>query len=833
MRHSVKKITAGAVLLFAFLAGSPPAVCAQTASASQSEELFLVAQNAYDDGFYDVAIRYLEQFVRAYPEHRRRIQARLLLGQCYFYKNQYLKAFEIFQKLEGADELQDAVFYWLGETYFKASDFRKAKSYYLKVIEDHPDSLYKPQALYSLGWTLFEEGKFEEARTHFQQLADTYPDHELTEDVVFKLGEIAQNLDENEEAVAYFQRHLYQFPDSQKKAEAHFYLAENYYFLDDYLRAVTFYAKAADLAEEPRIQFISTVSMAWSYLKLEKHDLARKYFEKAAELAERHEFNAGDVYFGLASLYTQTQQWDEAYQIYSRLIRDYSDTPRINEAYLGKATIDYLRGNFKEAVAQYRALIGRYEEKGPIDETLQKAYYGLAWTHLKSGDPAAAIESFKTIMDRSDSKIVKASALTQIGDAYQEMNNYQKALEIYDQILKRYPDSLYTDYAQFRQGIALLRMNQFQAASLSFQALEANFPNSKYAEEVPYYLGLTSFKREQWPQAVQHLLKFLEINDRSDPLVPEARYLLGLSYFNNNDFEKAAEAFTRIQRLHPDKEPMYSLAGLNIAKSLYQQKKIKEALQAFKDLDQKYPESEVAQEALLWLGDHHFEEGDYQSALSYYQDFIRRFPGSKKTPAVHFELGQTFQVLEQFDRALESYRRIGEADDPKLYAKAQLAVADIFSRDQDATAAIENYQAIIDKVPDFQRDAYSKIADIYQDRREYQRAVENYQKALETPRGSSKLTDAELRFRIADTYEVLAKKEKAVEQYLMIPYLHPGEGEWITRAYLRIARIFEEQEDWDEALLTYQKIAALETDEAKYAQERIDWIKQNIENKKR
>src|SRR5438128_1195285 len=76
-------------------------VYAQSPAAPAAEEtdLFLVAQKAFDDGFYDVAMRYIDEFVKKYPQSQKQVEARLLLGQCYFFKSQYLKAFDIFQSL--------------------------------------------------------------------------------------------------------------------------------------------------------------------------------------------------------------------------------------------------------------------------------------------------------------------------------------------------------------------------------------------------------------------------------------------------------------------------------------------------------------------------------------------------------------------------------------------------------------------------------------------------------------------------------------------------------------------------------------------------------------
>ena len=94
---------------------------------SNEGELFLVAQKAFEDGFYDVAMRYVNQLFEEYPQTEKHIQAKLLLGQCYFFKSQYLKAYDTFQDLLQFSEFKDATLFWLGETYLKGSDYKKAE----------------------------------------------------------------------------------------------------------------------------------------------------------------------------------------------------------------------------------------------------------------------------------------------------------------------------------------------------------------------------------------------------------------------------------------------------------------------------------------------------------------------------------------------------------------------------------------------------------------------------------------------------------------------------------------------------------------------------------
>ena len=157
--------------------------------ADEESELFLVAQRAFEDGFYDVSIRYIEDFQSKFPQSERAIQARLLLGQCYFFKNQYLKAFELFQKLTPATEYKDAVLFWLGETYLKTSDYAKAEEQYQQLIRIYPESSYVPQAYYSWAWVYFEQKKFSDAQEIYEEFIQKFPRHELAEDAHLKIAE--------------------------------------------------------------------------------------------------------------------------------------------------------------------------------------------------------------------------------------------------------------------------------------------------------------------------------------------------------------------------------------------------------------------------------------------------------------------------------------------------------------------------------------------------------------------------------------------------------------------------------------------------------------------
>ncbi len=800
----------------------------QSFAGDEETELFLIAQNAFNDGFYDVAIRYTSQFLDHYPQSTKYVQANLLLGQCYFFKNQYLKAFEIFQRLEQFSEAKDATLFWLGETYLKGSDYASAQKYYQQVIDLFPYSIYAPQAYYSLGWSYFDQKNHEKALDVFLQFTVKFPAHDLAEDSLFKMAECEYHLRSYQNVISRFADILAKFPRSRRKDQAYFYTAESYFYLDDFPKAVENYIKTTQFSTDANVILAAKISIGWCYFKLKDFENSKKFFDDAQAFSQEKNIPSDDIDLGRASLWVEMTDYPKALEAYDHLITTFPDSTRVAEAYLGKANALYQLKNYPEATTYYQKVIDTFSQNPMSQEIVEKAKFGLAWTYLKNNSTAQAIEIFQNIAGQTQNVSSKISALVQTGDTFQDINELEKALETYDKILRDSPDSFYADYVQYRQGIALLKLNRFEAAILSFQTLNKNFPNSKYLPDTTYYLGLTYFRKGDWAAAQEQLTQFAANLPANSEFAGDAQYILGLCLFNSQDFDGASKIFQKIIKNYPQETTLVSNCEMNIAKCLYHLGDAKEAVKRFKIIVYKYPKTDAEMEALLWLGDFYLQSSDFNNTVSYYQQLIENFPSSERINVAHFGLGQAYQEQGALDKAIYEYKLIGEAFDHELYTKAQLSIADILTRDIDPDVAIETYRKITASAPEFSRDAQLKIAEAYKKNYEYENSLKAFDEALKSSQGASKITSAEVQFLIADTYETTKKFKEAVDAYLKIPYLYPQETPWAIKAYLRSARIFEKEDDWENAKSAYTKIISYKTDEAKFAQERLEWIGANI-----
>lgn len=805
---------------------TPPNSIALSQQNSQEEELFFISQKAFDDGFYDVAIRYIEQFLQKFPSTKYYSKAHLLYGQCYFYKNQYLKAFDIFQSLLNEPSLQDATLYWMGETYFKGSDYRQAQAYYKKIIKNHPESEYIPQAYYSLGWSFFEQGNYENAIIYFHNIIDKFSTHTLSEDALFKIGESYLSTSQYTNSINTFEQYIRQYPKFEQLPNAFFYLAESYYYNNNFLEANTYYAKASEHSRNPHISYMSEIGMGWIYLKLQKFSLAERHFYEAGILARKNNFSIEEILLGEGSLYTEIEQYTQAIKKYDEFLNLFPKNPRILDAMLGKANALYLLQKYDDSIKAYKNIINNTKDQ-PSSDIIQKIYYGIAWSYLKQGKFNDAIQAFKIIVDQTDNAVVKASALSQIGDAYQEAEKLTQALSIYDKILNEYAESLYADYAQFQQGITLLKLDRTESAKSSFQSLKSNFPNSNYLNEVDYYLGFAHFQNQEWTESIHYVESFLKNTNQKKSFSTQATYILALAYFHQTNYKKSLKLFKKVVNETLTQPSIQQTAEIFIGKSLFQLNRNNEAIKHFRQICQLYPSTEAHQDALLWLGSYHLEQFDFENAILFYNTFIEKFSDNDKVNIAYYELGQAYQAEGAFDKALNIFKNVLPTADPEIFAKSQLSIADIFAKKIGSQKALDTYRKISNEVPSYRRDALIKIAKIYEEGDSPKKAITIYQEALNSKQLLSEISNEELYFAIADNYELLNNKDKAIEEYLRIPYLTGEKTIWAIKSYLRIARIFEDNESWDQAEKTYEKIFNLNVEESKYAEERIEWINNN------
>jgi len=815
------------VLVFPAACGVPPAAgTAFAQEGAKEEEAFFVAKKAFQDGFYDVSLGLLERFLKSYPSSAKAADADLLIGQCYFHQNRFLDALEKFESLlkePNAKNIQDAVLYWIAEVHFKGNNFSRAAEYYKKIIDEIPSSAYAVSAYYSLGWCQFQEAKFAEALKYFKAVEEKFSQESLAQDSSFKIIQCLYNLKEYAALKDKARSYLKQYSkDTAKVPYLYFYLAEADYYLNNFNEAIDEYSKVVVAKGDEKIQGLSNLGITWAYLRLKQFKQAQDVL--SAINPEALEKSSRDVLLlAKAMLSLETKQLTEAKSVYEELANTTQDPLVLIQAHLGKAEVLYTMAEYKESISMYKKALEKLPESA-TQELIDKVHYGLAWAYLKEGEFKSAIEEFQKIAKQSPDKVVKIAALCQIGDTYQDSGDYVKAVEQYDVILKEYPDSFYSDYVQYQVGLTFLKDSRYDGAILAFQKLKNNYPNSKLVDDATYALGLAYFQREDYATSKEIFEKFQqEFKDSS--LRSQGIYLLGTSLYNMGTYAGAIEVFKEIVRSYSQDVELCQKAEYEIADCYYQMGNEKEAMARFTALRSKYPDSTLTVEVMWWLGEYYYRQKDFNLARRYFSSLIQDFPKSSLLPDAYYALGSINEEESVYDEAVKNFEKVMEFGKSDLAGTAAIAIADIYTKQQKLDLALGTYKRAVRDNANLAGLIYPKIGDIFFKMNDYDSALDYYRKSMDTVPVKEM---SSIQFKIAEVLQAQKKPQEAIEAYLKVTYLYAENSDLVVKSFLRVAAIFEDAENFKEALNVYKKIASMDVQEAKYAQERMDWIRAHV-----
>lgn len=796
------------------------------ADSDKEEESLFVAKKAFEDGFYEVSLGLLERFLKNYPGSKKAAEVRLLIGQCYFQQNKFFEALTKFEELLNSAEskdIRDAIVYWIAEVHFRGNNFSKAVIFYKKIIDEFPDSKYAPAAYYSLGWCLFQEKSFKEAYVYFKVVEEKYPKESFAQDANFKIIECLYNVKDYALLKENIKKYLKAYSkDQAKQAYLYYYMAEADYYLDDFNEAIESYNKVLSYTPDEKIKALSRLGIGWSYLKLKRYKEAGDIF--AAVKLDNLEKSSKDVLLlGKAILATEEKKFKEAGGLYNELLGLTQDPSVIAQAYLGKAESMYNAADYSGSAETYKEALEKIAPSTP-GELVDKLHYGLAWAYLKEGEFKGAIEEFQKVAKQSEDKIIKVSAMCQIGDAYQNEGEFDPAIQTYDKILKEYPDSLYGDYVQYQLGISMLKSSNYNGAILAFQSLKRNFPNSKLLDDAAYAMGLSYFQMEDYNLSRDILEKF-QAEYRDSYLKPQAMYLLATSFYNLGKYNEAIEAFKNIIRQYGSDSELVQKAEYEIADCYYQLGDEKEAMSRFKALRSKYPDSGLTPEVIWWLGEYYYRHNDLSLARRYFASLIQDFPKSSLVPNAYYILGSISEAEADYNTAVDNFKKVTELGKSDITGTAAIAMADVYIKQNKLDLALVTYERVLADYANLASLIYPKLADIYNRLGNYSEAIEYYTRSLDVVPVKDMST---IQFKIAELKESQGKPDEAIEEYTKVSYLYSENSELSVKSLLRIAQIYEGKDDFKEAVKIYDKVISLGAEEAKYAKERVDWIKKNI-----
>jgi len=749
---------------------------------------FILAKKYFNGGSYDLAASNLEIFLKDYPDTIHAYEAHILIGRCYYYRDDYERSIYEFAAVMNShsEEFLDEAMYWTGEIYMKTQDPKKALEFYQKIIDDYPGSRYMPYAIYSRAWALKSLGFTEEALISFRSVAADYPFERVAIDSLFRAGECEYLMSRYPQAQKEFEGFTEKFPVSDKTADAYYLKGETEFYQENYKDAIASFERALSIAPSAKWAGLALYRKALALFEEGDNRVSIENFKKCADIGG-DKFLTGLALLGIENNFESLSLKEDAINACDNIAAIYAagGMERIAaEALYRKTKLLYGMKSYVNAMSTAKEAVSKFAGGAYLD----RFRYELGWIYLGLGSPDEALIEFLRVQEESTDVDLTAGAISKIGDINFDKREYHKALDNYETVLKKYPESSWAGHAQHQIGNIWFAEANYDRSALAYQSVLVNFPDASINEDV-----------------------FLK---------------LGIAYFKTGDFERASAEFDKLIKLLPDNKSDAALrARFFMGSSLYYTGEYEKALGLFKETADKSKDEELVQMARYQTAWCYYNTGKEAEAITEFTSYLRDYPGGAFIPDVIFWFGEYYGSKKRYDKAKEYYGVIADNYAASGIAEEALyQLAGIYYEEgapEDAKARLEEL-ALNFPESGYAKRAYKKIASMRKGVKDYDGAVSYLTKALD---GENNDANAQTQYEIAECFEEKGDISRASEEYLKVSSLYSKGVFWSVRATLKCAKLFERAEKFDEARQLYEKLSGMDVAESAFAKQRLELIK--------
>ncbi|HEX7035146.1 MAG TPA: tetratricopeptide repeat protein [Pseudomonadales bacterium] len=636
----------------------------------QDEILYQLAR-AYDlTGDTDRVLRYLDRLIDEHPDSRYRVEARFRRGEIAFSAGRYAAAEADYAFVaaqgRGTPYWQNAT-YMEGWSRFKRSNLDGALDSFFAVIA----SLLPPGTDATLPTTERELlndtlrvvtlalGYLDGAVTLAERMsARGRPDWQYL--AYQALADYYQERERFLDSVAVWETFVRENPLDPRAPAAHLGVIETLLAAnfpsevlprkEDFVRR---YGIRSDFwavhGPEVRQAYLEPLQAFLEELATLRHAAAQQSGERAAYLAAaawyqelvetfpQHPHTA-EYLFLLGEVYTEADEPAQAVAAYQRVMREFPDYPRANEA--GYAAIIGLDRLVERAPADERELWARIE----IDAQIEFAF-------TFAGDPRAP------------------EVQTDATDALYRLAEYEQAVLLAENLLGAWPD---LEWRLRRTALTVLGHGRFELglyaeAETAYRTLLAGRLEDTEREALLERLLAAVYRQAETAEqagaadaAIAHFLRLSEIAPDA-PLAIQGRYDAVAVAEAAGRIERAAGLLDEFRHRHPD-HPLARDAGKRLAAMYEQTGNGRAAADEYARLAESDPDPEVRRLSRYRAAELYLAEEDLTSAIACFRDYFQAHP----EPA-----DQRLEAAHQLDLL---YQRVGDPDARRYWLEQKIAV---------------------------------------------------------------------------------------------------------------------------------------------------------------
>ncbi|QSR86614.1 tetratricopeptide repeat protein [Candidatus Methylacidiphilum infernorum] len=645
---------------------------------------------------------------------------------------------------------------------------------------------------------LYRQGRYEEAIRVFYRILPQLSPAKKTE-ALFSMADCYRLIGKKAEAIRIYQLLIQNDPSSAFVPTAYFWEGKLLSEQGDFAKA----APALKIAVEkgdPQTSQAASFFLALCQLQTKEEEKGVYRLRELVDKAPDLRVEAAGV---LAAYYESILDWAHALEYWSVVARETKDPLAKSKALARSGWAAWKSGQPKEAERFFTQASGG----PPYTEGNRLANSGLFQFYLSQKRYKEAIQFYEK-HSNGFIETEKEKLLLDLVNAYLEIKDYAKALTLLDSFIAEYPRSTLVDLAAYERVLAHYYLDR-SSLETNIEQFSLQYPSS------PYLYALLYLKAEDYNRTGRFSLA-LPLWEKLDSVhssfvSPEA-ILLGKAN-SNYGLEKWAEAASLYKSFltgYPHSKEVIPVK-MHLASCLEKMEEKKEALKLWKEVLQALNKTDPERETCLeHLGVLAFDLKEESLAAETMLKVLNEYPHSPYRGIAAWIVGQHKYEEKQYEAAKEYFSLAREAEPEKLYLAATLMLAWIAYHQGDVEKVCsyvqsyeDNYKSGAETIP---TELYYWIASQLLKKEKWEQAALYFKKVVQSANPKDKYYSSSL-WLLAETERKLKNWKEANTYYLEFQKSDPNSANnspvllGLAETQIALGQFAEAQKNLEEVML--------------------------------
>jgi tetratricopeptide (TPR) repeat protein len=443
--------------------------------------------------------------------------------------------------------LNSKSFYWMGEAYFKLSDYSNSIVWYRKFLEE-PGSyslIEHNDAYYNIAYAYFRQEDWESAiqsfRTFTQDEAETHK--EKVTDAYLRIGDAYYKQGgkkvsgADDKAILFYQKAI----DTKGGQEdyAKFQMGKTYGYKGNYDKKASAMLDIVNDFPSSTFAVPALYEVAESHRLLENDIKAKLYYTQLITDYPKHNL-VKDAVFQIGMLHFRNLEYVQAEKQFLRILNEFNDESKKKEA-MARLKNVYTALNQPE---KYIALLGEYniDFSNGAKDTL---YFDNAYDLYEDTSWVASINAFNSYFNTFSNPIFELEGLYFSADAYQKNGDDENANGRHSQLLLK-PQNRFTERSASFSAQYEYENENYSQAVIQFQKLlqSASYPQNSLIANIGI---MRSYALQDLFEEAKQSAEAILISDQAlDYVQTESHFVIAKAYMINSDLDNAIPHFTNV-----------------------------------------------------------------------------------------------------------------------------------------------------------------------------------------------------------------------------------------------------------------------------------------------